>query len=563
MAKQKRNYYDNVTERIVKIIPLGGLDAIGMNITAFEYGESIAVVDCGLAFPTDDMPGVDLVVPDITYLKQNASKVKGFFITHGHEDHIGALPYILKELNVPVYATRLTMAIIETKLEEHGMTGSVKRKVVSYGDVIAAGDFKVEYIHVNHSIADSAALAITSPAGVILHTGDFKIDYTPLYDVPTDLQRFAELGQQGVLALLSDSTNAIRDGFTPSERNVARNFDSVFSSFPEHRILVSTFASHINRVQQIINSAVKAGRKVAIEGRSMVEVVKLAKELGYLRFPDNALIEIEELANYPDSKTVIIMTGSQGESMAALSRAASGSHKKVTVTTNDVVLFSSSPIPGNEKAVQRLMNEISKHGADIINKELHVSGHACAEELKLIYALTKPRYAVPLHGEFRHRQANAHIAETMGIPEEQIFLMEVGDVLSLSKERASVTGSVPHGGVMVDGFGVGDVGSIVLRDRQLLSQDGIIIVALTVSAESSTLAAGPDIISRGFVYMRESEGLMEDAKALVRETVEKVLSREYSDRNMIKSEIRDALGSYVWKLMHRNPVILPVVMEID
>ena len=563
MSNKHHNYYDNVSERIVKIIPLGGLEEIGMNITAIEYGESIIVVDCGLAFPSDDMLGVDLVVPDVTYLTQNADRVKAFFITHGHEDHIGAIPYVLKELKAPLYATRLTMAVIEDKLEEHELKESIPRTVVQYGQTIPAGDFKVEFIHMNHSIPDAAALAITSPAGVILHTGDFKIDYTPVFGEPADLQRLGELGKQGVLALLSDSTNAIREGFTPSERTVADTFDDAFANYPDSRILVATFASNIDRVQQIINASAKVGRKVAIEGRSMVGIVELAKELGYIRFPENVLIDIEELSAYPDEKTVIIMTGSQGESMAALSRVASGQHKKITITPNDVVIFSSSPIPGNEKAVQKLINELSMRGAKIINKATHVSGHACTEELKLVYALTKPQYAIPVHGEYRHRQANAEIAGTMQIPKENIFLLSSGDILSLSKTSAGVTGTAQHGGIMVDGLGVGDVGNIVLRDRQNLSQDGIIIVAMTLSKATGELLAGPDIVSRGFVYVRENENLMEEAKQIAMEAILSASETYFCDWVRIKTEVRESLGSYFWRLMKRSPVILPIIMEVD
>lgn len=561
--KSKHFYYDNVSERIVNVIPLGGLEQIGMNITAFEYGNSIVVVDCGLAFPSDDMLGVDLVVPDVTYLQQNADRVKGIFITHGHEDHIGAIPYVLKRLRLPIYATRLTMAIIEGKLEEHDMLLDVESHVVEYGDVVSAGDFDIEFIRANHSIADACMLAITSPAGTIVHTGDFKVDYTPVFGAIADLQRLGELGKQGVLALLSDSTNAIREGFTPSERMVADTLDGVFSDYPKSRVLVATFASNVDRVQQIINSAVKVGRKVAIEGRSMVSIVELARNLGYLQIPENALVDIEELNNYPDDRIVIIMTGSQGEAMAALSRVASGQHRKITVTPNDVVIFSSSPIPGNEKSVSKLINELSMRGAKIINKATHVSGHACAEELKLIYALTKPKYAVPLHGEYRHRMANAEIAREMQMESESVFLLNSGDVLSLSSERGTVTGAVQHGGIMVDGLGIGDVGNIVLRDRQNLSQNGIIVVAMTLNSATGELLAGPDIVSRGFVYVRESETLMEEARAVAQDAIERALSDDFWDWGHIKNEVREELGGYFWRMMKRSPVVLPVIMEVD
>ncbi len=558
-----RSYYDNVSERKVDIIPLGGLEQIGMNITAFEYAGSIIVVDCGLAFPSEDMPGVDLVVPDVTYLVRNRERVRGFFITHGHEDHIGALPYILPQLNVPVYATRLTMAIIDEKLAEHGLTDSTERHIVSYGDVVEAGDFKVEFIRTNHSIADAASLAITSPAGVIIHTGDFKVDYTPVFGAHIDLQRLGELGKAGVLALLSDSTNAIRPGFTPSERFVAETFNSSFSEFSDRRILVATFASNVDRVQQIINSAVKYGRKVAIEGRSMVNVVGLAREMEYLKIPDNVLIDMEELDQYPDSGTVIIMTGSQGEAMAALSRVASDQHRKIHIGKNDVVIFSSSPIPGNEKAVARVMNELSMRGARIINTATHVSGHACREELKLIYALTKPKYAIPLHGEFRHREANAEIALEMQIPKGNVFLLNSGDVLTLSATQGQVNDTVPHGGVMVDGLGIGDVGSVVLRDRQNLSQDGIIVVSLTIDKNSGAVLAGPDIVSRGFVYVREAEALLNESKNIAADAVQEALEDGRVDYVRIRTEVRERLGSFLWREMKRHPVILPVIMEVE
>ena len=559
-----RNYYDNVSERTVRVIPLGGLELIGMNITAFEYGNSIIAVDCGTAFPSEDMPGIDLVVPDVTYLIQNRERVKALFITHGHEDHIGGLPYVLKDLNVPMYATRLTMAIIEGKLEEHGMLSETERHVVSFGDTITAGDFSVEFIKTNHSIADAAALAISSPAGVIVHTGDFKVDYTPIFGEHIDLQRFAELGQEGVLALLSDSTNAMRPGFTPSERMVTATFDSVFSENANKRIIVATFASNVDRVQQIINCTVKYGRKIAIEGRSMISVVDLARELGYLTFPEDVLVDMDTLANYPDSKTVIVMTGSQGEAMAALSRVASGTHRRVTITSNDVVIFSSTPIPGNEKAVARVMNELSTKGAKIINSDTHVSGHACREELKLMYALTQPKYAVPVHGEFRHRQANAEIAKELGVPKGNVFMLRSGDVLTLSDRQGQVNATVPHGSILVDGLGVGDVGNIVLRDRQNLSRDGIIVIAMTLEQGSGKLLSGPEIISRGFVYMRDSEDLMTEAKNIAADAVRRAAESGGSgDWSRIRYDIREELGSYFWQRMKRSPVILPVIMEVD
>ncbi len=561
MSKKNRNYIQ-VSGGEVSIIPLGGLEQIGLNMTAFAYGNSIIVVDCGLAFPGEDMPGVDLVVPDVTYLEENFAKVRGIFITHGHEDHIGALPYVLQTLNVPLYATRLTMAIIEDKLEEHEMNGMVKKNVVRYGDVIQAGDFRVEFIRTNHSIADAAALAIFSGAGTIIHTGDFKVDYTPVSGDMIDLQRLAELGNEGVLALLSDSTNATKPGFTPSERRVIETFEHTFSEYRTNRILVATFASNVDRVQQIMNTAVRMGRKVAIEGLSMVKVVNLAKELGYLEIPDDVLVDIESIRDYPDEKLVILMTGSQGEAMAALSRIANGQHRRIQITPNDVVIFSSTPIPGNEKAVSKLTNEIYKQGATIVDQATHVSGHACQEELKLIYALTKPKYAVPVHGEYRHRKENALIAQGMRVEKDHIFLLNSGDVLRMNAQKAEVTGFVTHGGVMVDGLGVGDVGSIVLRDRQNLSKDGIIVIAFALEHGTGKLLSGPEIISRGFVYVRESENLMDEARQIVMDAVTRSTEgRGTIEWSRIKNEVRDSLGSFFWRQMKRNPVILPIILE--
>ena len=563
MPRAKKNMYDNVSPRIVKVIPLGGLEQIGMNMTVFEYGQSLIVVDAGLAFPGGNMPGVDFVLPDITYLKENQDRIKGFFFTHGHEDHIGAVPYVLKEVNAPMYGTKLTMALIESKLEEREMKDIAEIHVVQFGDVIDAGDFTVEFIRINHSIPDACALALRSPAGTILHTGDFKVDFSPIVGESADLQRLAEIGKEGVLALLSDSTNALRPAYTPSEQLVRGTFDSIFSSNKESRILVATFASNLNRVQLVIDSAAKFGRKVAIEGRSMVNAIEIARQLGYIRFPDNVLVDIETVNNYPDSEMCILMTGSQGEAMAALSRVANGQHRKISITPNDTVVFSSTPIPGNEKAVSDLINEIAKRGAAVQNKATDVSGHACEEELKLIYALTNPMYAVPVHGEFRHRQANAKIAEIMSIPKDHVILINSGDILELSKESAAVTGEVPHGGVMVDGLGIGDVGNIVLRDRQNLAEEGIIIVAMSVSRSTGQLLAGPELISRGFVYVRESVDLMEGARKAAQEAAERCLGMKMTDWGRIKTEVREALGSYVWRTVERNPVIIPIIMEIS
>ncbi len=546
----------------LKIIPLGGLEQIGMNITAFEYGDSIIVVDCGLSFPEDDMLGIDLVIPDITYLKNNIEKVKGFMITHGHEDHIGALPYVLKELNAPVYATRLTMGLIDNKLKEHNLINNVKRKVVKFGQTINLGEFRIEFIKTNHSIVDAAALAIYSPAGVVVHTGDFKVDYTPVFGDAIDLQRFAELGKKGVLALMCDSTNAERPGFTASERTVGKTFDALFEEHKNTRIIIATFASNVDRVQQIINSAYKFGRKVVVEGRSMVNTIEVATNLGCLSIPENTLIEVEQLKNYPDEKTVIITTGSQGESMAALSRMASSTHRKISIGPSDTVIFSSSPIPGNEKAVTNVINELLEKGADVIFQDVHVSGHACQEEIKLIYTLVHPKYAIPVHGEYKHMKAQAKIAMDLGMDKENIFILKSGDVLELSQDSAAVVDKVPVGDILVDGLGVGDVGNVVLRDRQHLAQDGILIVVLGLETYTNQLVCGPDIVSRGFVYVKESDELMEEARYVVNEAVCNCLDKGITDWGKLKSSIRDSLGDYVWKKTKRRPMILPIIMEV-
>ncbi len=556
--KKKEN--KNVSK--LKIIPLGGLEQIGMNITAFEYEDSIVVVDCGLAFPADDMLGIDLVIPDVTYLKDNIDKVKGFVITHGHEDHIGALPYVLKEVNVPVYATKLTIGLIEHKLKEHNMVKSTKRKVVKFGQSINLGQLRVEFIKTNHSIVDASALAIYSPAGTVVHTGDFKVDYTPVFGDAIDLQRFAEIGKKGVLALLCDSTNAERPGFTQSEKTVGRTFDTLFEEHKNTRIFVATFASNVDRVQQIINTAYKFGRKVVVEGRSMVNTIDIASNLGYLNIPDKTLIEVDQLKNYPPNQQVIITTGSQGENMAALSRMAGGMHKKITVGAGDTVILSSHPIPGNEKAVTKIINELLRKGADVIFQDAHVSGHACQEEIKLIYSLVKPKYAVPAHGEYKHLRAQAKIAESLGIAKENIFILASGDVLELSDESARVSGKVPVGGILVDGLGVGDVGNVVLRDRQHLAEDGILIVVMAMDRYSGQIVSGPDIVSRGFVYVRESDELMDEARLVVDEAVQNCVDRGISDWGKIKTTTRDVLGEYVWKKTKRRPMILPIIMEV-
>ena len=545
----------------LKIIPLGGLEQIGMNITAFEYEDSIVVVDCGLSFPADDMLGIDLVIPDVTYLKDNIDKVKGFVITHGHEDHIGALPYVLRDINVPIYATRLTMGIIENKLKEHSLL-KTKRKVVKFGQSINMGQFRVEFIKTNHSIVDAAALAIYSPAGTVVHTGDFKVDYTPVFGDAIDLQRFAELGKKGVLALMCDSTNAERPGFTPSERTVGTTFDGLFEEHKNTRIFVATFASNVDRVQQIINTAYKFGRKVCVDGRSMVSIIDTARNLGCINIPDNTLIEVEQLKNYPDEKQVIITTGSQGESMAALSRMASGMHRKISIGPRDTVIFSSNPIPGNEKSVTKVINELIRKGADVIFQDAHVSGHACQEEIKLIYTLVHPKYSIPVHGEYKHLKAQARIAENLGIDKNNIFILSSGDVLELDDKKASVTGHVPVGSILVDGLGVGDVGNVVLRDRQHLAEDGILIVVMSLDKYSGQLAAGPDIVSRGFVYVRESDELMEEARHVVDNALSGCIDRGITDWGKLKSTTKDVLGEYVWKKTKRRPMILPIIMEV-
>ena len=518
-------------------------------------------MDCGLAFPEDDMLGVDLVIPDITYLQDNRDKVKGFVITHGHEDHIGSLPYVLKELNVPIYATRLTMAIIENKLKEHNLLNNVKRKVVTYGQYINLGDFRIEFIRTNHSIADSAALAIYTPAGIVVHTGDFKVDYTPVYGDTIDLARFGELGKKGVLALMCDSTNVLKPGFTESERTVGATFDSIFEENVHNRIIVATFASNVDRVQQVINSAKKQNRKVVIEGRSMVNIVNTAVELGYIQVPDNMIISLEEMKNYSDEQLVLITTGSQGEAMAALSRIAASIHRKIAIKPGDVV-FSSRPIPGNEKSVSKVINELSQKGAKVIIQDTHVSGHACEEEIKLIYSLVKPKFSIPVHGEYRHLQGQAEVAQKMGVPKENIKILRSGDILELREDRATIVGKTIAQGIMVDGLGIGDVGNIVLRDRQHLSENGLLVVVLTLEKGSNTILAGPDIVSRGFVYVREAENLMDECHEVVNIALDRLYERGITDWGRIKTEIKDTLNDFLWKKMKRNPVILPIIMEV-
>ena len=530
----------------LRVIPLGGLEQIGMN----------------LSFPDDDMLGIDLVIPDVTYLKENIDKVKGIVITHGHEDHIGALPYILRELNIPIYATRLTMGVIENKLKEHNLIGTTKRKVIKFGQSINLGQFRVEFIRTNHSIVDAAALAIHSPAGTVVHTGDFKVDYTPVFGDAIDLQRFAEIGKKGVLALMCDSTNAERKGFTQSERTVGKTFDHIFQEYENNRLIIATFASNVDRVQQIINTAYRYGRKVVVEGRSMVNIIETATALGCINIPDNTLINIDQLKNYPDDRIVIITTGSQGENMAALSRMASSVHRKVSIGPNDTIIFSSNPIPGNEKAVTRVINELEKKGAEVIFQDVHVSGHACQEEIKLIYALVQPQYSIPIHGEYKHRKAQAGIAKELGIPKENIFMLESGDVLELSEEQAVKAGKVPAGAILVDGLGVGDVGNVVLRDRQHLAEDGIMIVVVALDSVTGEVVSGPDLVSRGFVYVKESDELMDEARELMQDVMDSCVSRGMTDWGRIKNQIKDTLGDFIWKKTKRRPMILPIIMEV-
>ncbi|HHV28696.1 ribonuclease J [Acetivibrio mesophilus] len=555
MAKKKKK---------LKIIPLGGLGEIGKNITVFEYGDDIFVVDCGIAFPEDDMLGIDLVIPDISYLTKNREKVRGIVLTHGHEDHIGALPYVLKDLNVPVYGTKLTLGLLEQKLGEHGLLSSVDLNVVQHSDVIELGCFKVEFIRSTHSIADSTALAIFTPVGTVFHTGDFKIDYTPIEGDPIDLARLAELGKKGVLLLMCDSTNVERQGYTMSEKTVGETFDEIFMN-AKNRILVATFASNVHRIQQIVNAAVKFGRKIAICGRSMVNVVNVAMELGYMNVPEGVMIDIDHVNKYPSDKLVIITTGSQGEPMSALTRMASGDHKKVEIIPGDLVIISANPIPGNEKLVSRVVNDLFKKGAEVIYESLadiHVSGHASQEELKLIHRLIKPKFFFPVHGEYRHLKRHANLAVELGMSPENIFIMDIGKVLELTNDSAKVNGSVNSGRVLVDGLGVGDVGNIVLRDRKHLSQDGLIVIVITIEGDTGNVVAGPDVISRGFVYVRESEDLMEQIREVCKAALQKCEDKKKNDWSTKKSIIRDALRDYLYERTKRRPMILPIIMEV-
>ena len=548
----------------LKIIALGGLDEIGKNITVFEYEDEIVLVDCGLEFPEDDMLGVDLVIPDVTYLIKNKEKIKGLVITHGHEDHIGAIPYVLKQVNMPIFATRLTAKLIEHKLEEHHLKNSVKLNVVNQGDTVNFGKMKVEFIRSSHSIPDAVMLAIHTPAGTVIHTGDFKVDYTPIDGQEMDLGRLAEIGNSGVLALLADSTNSERKGYTMSEKSIGPVFDNLFEGCKK-RIVVATFASNVHRVQQIVNSAVKFGRKIAVSGRSMINMIEAARELNYIDAPDDLFIDIDMIKNFTDEQLVIMTTGSQGETMSALTRMANGEHKKVTITSNDLVIISANPIPGNEKSVSKVIDQLMKIGSEVVYSALadvHVSGHACQEEQKLIMALVRPKYFIPVHGEYRQLMAHRDTAIEMGIAKENIFLTNNGRVLELNEEEAKFTGTVPAGRVMVDGLGVGDVGNIVLRDRQHLSQDGLIVIVMTMDNQTGEIVSGPDVISRGFVYVRESENLMEDVKAFIREEINDLENRHVRDWSTIKSTLKDNLRDYIFQKTKRDPMILPIIMEV-
>lgn len=556
MATRKKNK--------LKVIPLGGMEEIGKNMTAFEYGENIIVVDCGLAFPEDEMLGIDLVIPDITYLEKNAEKVHGIILTHGHEDHIGALPYVLKQLPVPVYGTELTLALVENKLSEHEIADQADLRIVRQGQTIQLGPFKVEFIRSTHSIADAVALAIETPVGVVFHTGDFKIDQTPIEGEPMDLARIAELGKKGILLLMSDSTNVERPGYTMSERVVGDTFDNIFRG-AKSRIIVASFASNIHRIQQVLNSAVKYGRKVALCGRSMINVATTAIRLGYLSVPEDTLIDIDRIKRYKPEELVIITTGSQGEPMSALSRIASSSHKKVEIIEGDLVIISASPIPGNEKMIYNVINELFKKGAEVVYDSLidiHVSGHAKQEELKLMHRLTRPKFFIPAHGEYRHLKMHAKLAASMGMPEKNIFTMQNGKVLELTSRSAKISGSVQSGSVLVDGLGVGDVGEIVLRDRKILSEDGLIIVVATIDPGGNQMA-DLEIISRGFVYVKESEELIEEVKNLARDALIKSVSKRGNNWASIRNAIKDELNAFLYKKTKRRPMIIPIIVEVQ
>ena len=549
--------------KLLKVIPLGGLGEIGKNMTVIEYGEDIIVIDCGVSFPEDEMLGIDLVIPDITYLQKNKEKIRAIVLTHGHEDHIGALPYVLKQLDVPVYGTKLTLGLVEYKLKEHGIENA-SLHTVKAKDVVKFGSISVEFIKTSHSIADSVALAITTPVGVIVHTGDFKVDFTPIDGEVIDLARFASLGEKGVLALMADSTNVERPGYTMSEKTVGVTFENIFEE-AKGRIIVASFASNIHRIQQVVNAAVKHKRKLCVSGRSMVNVVNVATELGYLNMPPNLLVDVDQIGDYPDERVVVLTTGSQGEPMSALARMAASEHRKLDIKPDDLVIISANAIPGNEKLVSKIVNQLFKKGANVLYEALmdtHVSGHACQEELKLIHTLVKPKFFIPVHGEYRHLKQHAKLAQSLGMPPENIFIAELGNVIEFTPNSCRINGSVTAGRVLVDGLGIGDVGNIVLRDRKHLSQDGLMVVVITMSKDNYSIIAGPDIISRGFVYVRESEGLMDDAKEVVKHVMEECEEKNITDWSTIKLNIRDDLRDFLYERTKRKPMILPVIMEI-
>lgn len=548
----------------VKVISLGGLGEIGKNITAIEYENEIVVIDCGMAFPDEEMYGIDIVIPDITYLINNRDKVKGFFLTHGHEDHIGALPYILKQINVPLYGTKLTLGLVESKLQEHNILSDCELNVVKPGDIIKVDNMSVEFIRTNHSIADSCSLAISTPLGVIFHTGDFKVDYTPIDGEIIDLERYSEIGRKGVLLLMADSTNAERPGYTMSEKTVGKKLEKIFYG-AKGRVIVATFASNIHRIQQIVDSSIKQGRKVAFSGRSMEKISQVALELGYLNVQDDVLIGIDDIYKYPHNKVTIITTGSQGEPMSGLSRIAAGTHRKLRVEDGDLFIISASPIPGNEKSISNVINELCRRGAEVIYsslEDIHVSGHACQEELKLVHRLLKPKYFIPIHGEYRHLKQHAILAEKLGLSKSNIFILDIGETFEITSNKAHIGNKVPSGRIMVDGLGVGDVGNIVLRDRKHLSQDGIITIVVTIDKQAASVISGPDIVSRGFIYMKESEDLLRDAKHIVRDSLNTCLTNKVFNWSVIKSSIRSDLGEFLYKKTRRKPLILPVIMEI-
>ncbi len=561
----KRRYSGRTPQKPLKIIPLGGLGEIGKNITLYEYDGDMMLVDCGMAFPDEEMPGIDIVIPDFTYVLENKDKIKGLVVTHGHEDHIGAIPYLLRNFNVPIYATRLTVGLIEGKLREHKLLNEAKLNVTNPGDTVRLGKFEIEFIHVNHSIPDAVGFAITCPAGTVVQTGDFKIDTTPIDDYVIDIGRFAELGKKGVLALMSDSTNAERPGFTPSERIVGDSFSNLFKKAENHRILVATFSSNIHRIQQIIDEACRCGRKVAVSGRSMINVVSVAAELGYLNVPKDVLIDIETIKNYPPEELVIVTTGSQGEPLSALHRIAFSDHRQVEIIPGDMIIISATPIPGNEKLVSKVVNELMKRGANVVYErmyDVHVSGHACQEELKLMMSIVKPKYFIPLHGEQKHLMKHAMLARQMGIPEENILIADIGDVIEVSRAALKSTETVQAGRVLVDGLGVGDVGSIVLRDRKHLADDGIIIIAVSIDGVTREVVSGPDVVSRGFVYVKESERLMHDIDELVCDILEGCYVDGIKDWSTIKTRIKDRTARFVSAKTRRSPMILPIIMEV-